>query len=383
MAKAATIDDGDDAARRVSHRFAQTARFPADDALLVAMLEFVDVSAVGLATQINRKWRRVAGGCALWQSFVQRRWPDVWSGLAAPKSLDARALYRRLAFPHPWRETASEGVLVLFELVSHGKTVFSATANLYELQTQSLEAGLGDFELRLRPTDDAAKLAAQIPGGRLGSFVRDAMQEYEAHRRQLAVAMTKAEIDAAGTSSFGRGGHQRAALSLIRRADGAVLRSELNIMQTSDVRGIEFSGILSPTHPLRSFARRRALRFQEANERARQGNPDSRRHAGGNDYAEQKHELVVQAVLSFDGKLGSFCRPEFPLAREHREAFLPGDIAIAFQAAVWGSFHRTNEIGDYPLSDDDEDNGLIEWDGGSGPDSIKLDKHLLGGLGWS
>ena len=33
-------------------------------------------------------------------------------------------------------------------------------------------------------------------------------------------------------------------------------------------------------------------------------------------------------------------------------------------------------------SDEEEDNGLVEWNGGSGPGGIKLDKHLLGGLEW-
>ena len=146
-------------------RVEQPVRFPDDDdALLVAILEFVDVSVVRLAAQMNRRWRRAAGTRALWQRFVQLRWPDVWSGLAAPKTLDARALYRRLACPQPWRETTPEGVLVLFELVADKKTVFSATANLRELQTHSEEAGLGGTELRLRPRDPASyeKVAALV-----------------------------------------------------------------------------------------------------------------------------------------------------------------------------------------------------------------------------
>ena len=131
-------------------RVEQPVRFPdADDALLVAMLGFLDVSVVGLAAQINRRWRRAAGARALWQCFVRRRWPGVWAGLAAPTSLDARALYRRLACPQPWRETTPEGVLVLFELFVDGKAMISATAALDEMQRQSADAGLGD-ELRLR-----------------------------------------------------------------------------------------------------------------------------------------------------------------------------------------------------------------------------------------
>ena len=145
-------------------RVDEPVRFPdADDALLVAMLGFLDVSVVGLATQINRRWRRAAGTRALWQCFVRRRWPGVWAGLAAPTSLDARALYRRLACPQPWRETTPEGVLVLFELFVDGKAMISATAPLDEMQRQSADAGLGD-ELRLRPRDAASyeKVVAQI-----------------------------------------------------------------------------------------------------------------------------------------------------------------------------------------------------------------------------
>ena len=145
-------------------RVDQPVRFPdADDALLVAMLEFVDVSVVRLAAQINRRWRRAAGTRALWQCLVQRRWPDVWAGLTAPTSLDARALYRRLACPQPWRETTPEGVLVLFELFVDGKAMVSATAPLDEIQRQSADAGLGD-ELRLRPRDAASydKVITQI-----------------------------------------------------------------------------------------------------------------------------------------------------------------------------------------------------------------------------
>ena len=73
-------------------RVDQPARFPEANDLLTAIVAFLDVRAVGLATQINRRWHRAAATPALWQGFVQRRWPDVWSGLAAPKALDARAV---------------------------------------------------------------------------------------------------------------------------------------------------------------------------------------------------------------------------------------------------------------------------------------------------
>ena len=353
LIKDGAIKDGAPSRRRVE----QPVRFPdADDALLVAILEFVDVSVVGLATQINRRWRRAVGTRALWQCFVQRRWPDVWSGLAAPKALDARALYRRLACPQPWRETTPEGVLVLFELLVDKKPVISATANLRELQTQSAEAGLGN-ELRLRPRDAASyeKVVAQI----------DWPQTTKNREDQC-----------------------RATLSLIRRADGAVVSSELEIMgYDSKRRGIFFTGIVFPNHPLRSYARRRALCHQDENERRAKGllEPGSRtpaKRGRGCHFGEQTHELTTVAMVSFDGTPGVWAEPEFPLSLQHPEFFRPGDIAIEFQCVIWDGFHRTNEIGDYPLSDDEEDNGLVEWNGGSGPCSVKLDNYLLGGLEW-
>ena len=118
-----------DAASR--RRVDQAARFPDANDVLTAIMAFLDVRTVGgVAAQMSRRWRRAAVTPALWQGFVQRRWPDVWSGLAARKALDARALYRRLACPQPWRETTPEGVLVLFELFVDGKAMVSATAPL-------------------------------------------------------------------------------------------------------------------------------------------------------------------------------------------------------------------------------------------------------------
>ena len=92
--------DGDTASRR---RVDQSARFPDANDLLTAIMAFLDVRAVGgVAAQMSRRWRRAAATPALWQGFVQRRWPDVWSGLAAPKALDARALYSA-GWPVPGR----------------------------------------------------------------------------------------------------------------------------------------------------------------------------------------------------------------------------------------------------------------------------------------
>ena len=339
-------------------RVDQPVRFPDDDdALLVAILEFVDVSVVGLAAQINRRWRRAAATPALWQTFVRRRWPDVWSGLAAPKALDARALYRRLACPQPWRETTPEGVLVLFELVADKKTVFSATANLGELQTQSAEAGLGT-ELRLRPRDPASY-------------------------GKVAALVARANWDEDHTGGF------RAALSLIRRADGAIVSEpDLEILEASEHGGLYFTGILYPNHPLRSFARRRALCQQDENERVAQGLerrapvPVKQKHY--HHFGEQTHELTVSVVFSFDGRPSQFGLAEFNTARDHPEAFRPGDVAIEFGSVIWDGFHRYNDpVYHYnPPSDEEEDNGLVEWNAGSGPGGVKLDKHHLGGLEW-
>ena len=231
----------------------------------------------------------------------------------------------------------------------------SATAPLDEIQRQSAEAGLGD-ELRLRPRDAASyeKVVAQIDWAQ-------PIQEREKH--------------------YG------ATLSLIRR-DGAILRSELEILGfDSEHHGIFFTGIVFPNHPLRSYARRRALCHQDENERRAKGLEQPGRRTPqkigrGCHFGEQTHELTTVAMVSFDGRPWVWAEPEFPLASEHPEFFRPGDIAIQFQCVIWDGFHRTNEIGDYPLSDDEEDNGLVEWNGGSGPCGVKLDKYLLGGLEW-
>ena len=341
-----------DAASR--RRVDQAARFPDANDVLTAIMAFLDVRTVGgVAAQMSRRWRRAAVTPALWQGFVQRRWPDVWSGLAARKALDARALYARLACPQPRRETTPEGVLVLFELVVDKKTVFSATVNLLELQTQSAAANLGDSELRLRPRDPTSyeKVAALID-----QFWTD--EDW---------------------------GKFRATLSLIRRADGAIVSSELEIIQASEHEGLHCSGILYPNHPLRSFARRRALCQQDENKREAQVNPGTPRlPAKHPHFGEQTHELAVLVVFSFDGRPSEFSHLEFNTAREHPEAFQPGDIAIEFGCVVWDGFHRYNdpEYHTNPPSDEEEDNGLVEWNGGCGPCGVKLDKHLLGGLEW-
>ena len=81
--------DGDAASRR---RVDQAVKFPDANDLLTAIMAFLDIRTVCVAAQMSRRWRRAAVTPALWQGFVQRRWPDVWSGLAARKALDARAV---------------------------------------------------------------------------------------------------------------------------------------------------------------------------------------------------------------------------------------------------------------------------------------------------
>ena len=89
-------------------------------------------------------------------------------------------------------------------------------------------------------------------------------------------------------------------------------------------------------------------------------------------------------MFSFDGRPSEFSHLEFNTVRDHPEAFRPGDIAIEFGCVVCDGFHRYNdpEYHTNPPSDEEEDNGLVEWNGGSGPGGVKLDTHLLGGLEW-
>ena len=134
-----------------------------------------------------------------------------------------------------------------------------------------------------------------------------------------------------------------------------------------------------------SFARRRALCQQDENEREAQGNPGTPRFPAKHPhFGEQTHELTASVVFSFDGRPSEFTHVEFNTARDHPEAFRPGDIAIEFGCVVWDGFHRYNdpEYHTNPPSDEEEDNGLVHWNGGCGPGGIKLDKHLLGGLEW-
>ena len=313
--------DGDTASRR---RVDQSAvRFPDANDLLTAIMAFLDVRAVGLATQINRRWHRAAATPAHWQGFVQRRWPTVWSGLAAPNALDARALYCRLACPRPRRETTPEGVLVLFELKVDGKTLISATAPLDEIQRQSAAATYYENTLRLRPAPSAAydALVAQVAAE---DPIRNRAREISMGKRNIS--WKEALEQAGGVPSRMIEGTVRASISLIRRADGAVVRTELELMAACG-EGIEFTGTIYPIQPERSWVRRRAMARQDkhaATLRAAGATPEEvqRKRRGGD-----VRELGLDLYLTFDG------RPkDFPIgfSETDPEAWQPGDIALIF-----------------------------------------------------
>ena len=361
-----------DAASR--RRVDQAARFPDANDVLTAIMAFLDVRTVGgVAAQMSRRWRRAAVTPALWQGFVQRRWPDVWSGLAARKALDARALYARLACPRLRRETTPEGVLVLFELKVDGKTLISATAPLDEMQRQSAAASSSYYEntLRLRPARSAAydALVAQVDAE---APIRNRALQLMMGKRVGEISWTEALEQAGGVPSRMIQGTTRASISLIRRADGAVVRTELEFMDTSS-HGIEFTGTLYPIQPERSWVRRRAMARQDKHEetlRAAGATPkDVERKRRGGDV----RELGLELYLTFDG------RPvDFPahFSETDPEAWQPGDIALIFREDTWDQFHRTDTNG-RELKDGDFVGVGIEAGYSS---SMKLDKYALGSL---
>ena len=349
-------------------RVDEPVRFPdADDALLVAMLGFLDVSVVGLATQINRRWRRAAGTRALWQRFVQLRWPDVWAGLAAPTSLEARALYRRLACPQPRRETTPEGVLLQFELVVGKKMVISATAPLDEIQRQSAAASYYENTLRLRPARSAAydALVAQVAAE---DPIRNRAREISMGKRNIS--WKEALEQAGGVPSRMIEGTVRASISLIRRADGAVVRTELELMATCN-QGIEFTGTVYPIQPERSWVRRRAMARQDKHEatlRAAGATPEEveRKRRGGD-----VRELGLDLYLTFDGRPA-----DFPMGFSEMiaEAWQPGDVAMIFREDTFDGFCE--------LPDGDKDQGCVGISAGYSS-SMKLDTCALDGLEWT
>ena len=357
--------DGDTASRR---RVDQPARFPEANDLLTAIMAFLDVRAVGVvAAQMSRRWRRAAATPALWQGFVQRRWPDVWSGLAAPKALDARALYCRLACPRPRRETTPEGVLLHFELVVDKKPVISATAPLDEIQRQSAAATYYENTLRLRPAPSAAydALVAQVAAE---DPIRNRAREISMGKRNIS--WKEALEQAGGVPSRMIEGTVRASISLIRRADGAVVRTELELMATCN-QGIEFLSTLYPIQPERSWVRRRAMARQDKHEatlRAAGATPEEveRKRRGGD-----VRELGLDLYLTFDG------RPDdFPMgfSEMHAEAWQPGDVAMIFREDTFDGFCE--------LPDGDKDQGCVGISAGYSS-SMKLDTCALDGLEWS
>ena len=355
--------DGAASRRRVD----QPARFPEANDLLTAIMAFLDVRAVGLATQINRRWHRAAVTPAHWQGFVQRRWPTVWSGLAAPKAVDARALYRRLACPQPRRETTPEGVLLQFELVVDKKMVISATAPLDEIQRQSAAATYYENTLRLRPAPSAAydTLVAQVAAE---DPIRNRAREISMGKRNIS--WKEALEQAGGVPSRMTEGTVRASLSLIRRADGAVVRTELELMATCN-QGIEFTGTIYPIQPERSWVRRRAMARQDkhaATLRAAGATPEEveRKRRGGD-----VRELGLDLYLTFDGRPN-----DFPMGFSEMiaEAWQPGDVAMIFREDTFDGFCE--------LPDGDKDQGCVGISAGYSS-SMKLDTCALDGLEWT
>ena len=77
------------------------------------------------------------------------------------------------------------------------------------------------------------------------------------------------------------------------------MSAELEIIQASEHEGLHCSGILYPNHPLRSFARRRALCQQDENKRRKH---EERRGATPSwkalpHFGEQTHELSCLSSL--------------------------------------------------------------------------------------
>ena len=357
-----------DAASR--RRVDQPVKFPDANDLLTAIMAFLDVRAVGLAAQMSRRWHRAATTPAHWQGFVQRRWPTVWSGLAAPKALDARALYCRLACPRPRRETTPEGVLLQFELVVDKKLVLSATGPLDEIQRlAAASSNYYENTLRLRPTPSAA-YDALVAQAAAEDHIRNRAGKIMVGKRVGEMGWTEALEQAGGVPSRMIEGTARASISLIRRADGAVVRTELELMAACG-EGIEFTGTIYPIQPERSWVRRRAMARQDKHEatlRAAGATPEEveRKRRGGD-----VRELGLDLYLTFDG------RPkDFPIgfSETDPEAWQPGDIALIFREDTFDGFCE--------LPDGDKDQGCVGIEAGYSS-SMKLDTCALDGLEWS
>ena len=358
-----------DAASR--RRVDQAARFPDANDVLTAIMAFLDVRTVGgVAAQMSRRWRRAAVTPALWQGFVQRRWPDVWSGLAARKALDARALYCRLACPRPRRETTPEGVLLQFELVVDKKLVLSATGPLDEIQRlAAASSNYYENTLRLRPAPSAA-YDALVAQAAAEDHIRNRAGKIMVGKRVGEMGWTEALEQAGGVPSRMIEGTARASISLIRRADGAVVRTELELMAACG-EGIEFTGTIYPIQPERSWVRRRAMARQDkhaATLRAAGATPEEvqRKRRGGD-----VRELGLDLYLTFDG------RPkDFPIgfSETDPEAWQPGDIALIFREDTFDGFCE--------LPDGDKDQGCVGIEAGYSS-SMKLDTCALDGLEWS
>ena len=153
----------------------------------------------------------------------------------------------------------------------------------------------------------------------------------------------------------------RATLTLVRRYDGAVLRTDLESRgHSSD--GVSFEQTVSPANAGRSVARRLALADQEKNKNVP--------NAVGNTTTE----LNCWAVFTVDG------HPERHSVNfeENAEAWRPGDVALSFQNSSYDEFaDRDDKVYDFT----DLDDGEVGWVSG-GSNNIALSTHILGGLEW-
>ena len=138
-------------------------------------------------------------------------------------------------------------MLLHFELVVDKKPVISATAPLDEIQRQSAAATYYENTLRLRPAPSAAydALVAQVAAE---DPIRNRAGKIMVGKRVGEMAWTEALEQAGGVPSRMIEGTARASISLIRRADGAVVRTELELMAACG-EGIEFTGTIYRASP--------------------------------------------------------------------------------------------------------------------------------------
>ena len=237
------------------------------------------------------------------------------------------------------------------------------------MQRQSAAATYYENTLRLRPAPSAAydaliaQVAAEDP-------IRNRAGKIMVGKRVGEMAWTEALEQAGGVPSRMIEGTVRASISLIRRADGAVVRTELELMATCN-QGIEFTGTIYPIQPERSWVRRRAMARQDkhaATLRAAGATPEEveRKRRGGD-----VRELGLDLYLTFDGRPNDF---PMGFSEMHAEAWQPGDVAMIFREDTFDGFCE--------LPDGDKDQGCVGISAGYSS-SMKLDTCALDGLEWN